>query len=239
MYCLAYLLLGDGDLKRPPPPPPPPPPPLQPPYLASGQSLAQWPVRRHLKHSSWLWRKRQMKILLISELNHGFKTNHHQQIGCLADNVWHFRVLPYRDLFCLFGFFTSSSATRLYHQQVPRLTSDNFMCCHTRDGAERPWLLSNPITLYWHRPSRERAATAGIEPTTSSPGVAPSTDWATVPPIQRQTREAMFVSTGHIISYTNIPQSVEQVVSTWIKPMVSWKKVTKQPAYLPLAPDFY
>ena len=57
---------------------------------------------------------------------------------------------------CLFGWlvglFTSSSTTRLYRGRVPRLTSDNFMCCHTRDRAGRPWLLSQPITLYWHRP---------------------------------------------------------------------------------------
>ena len=31
---------------------------------------------------------------------------------------------------CLFGFLTSSSATRLYRQWVPRLTSGNFTCCH-------------------------------------------------------------------------------------------------------------
>ena len=31
----------------------------------------------------------------------------------------------------LVGFLTSSSATRLFHRRVPRLTSDNFTCCHT------------------------------------------------------------------------------------------------------------
>ena len=31
----------------------------------------------------------------------------------------------------LVGFFTSSSAARLYHGQVPILTSNNFTCCHT------------------------------------------------------------------------------------------------------------
>ena len=56
--------------------------------------------------------------------------------------------------------------------------SDNFMSCHTWDRAGRPRLLSQPVTLYWHDPtSREWAATAGIEPGTSSPGVARSTDW--------------------------------------------------------------
>ena len=44
----------------------------------------------------------------------------------------------------------SSSVTRLYRKRVPRLTSDNFTCCHTRDREGRPWLLSQPVRLYWH-----------------------------------------------------------------------------------------
>ena len=32
---------------------------------------------------------------------------------------------------CLVGFLTSSSTTRLYLGRAPRLTSDNFTCCHT------------------------------------------------------------------------------------------------------------
>ena len=43
---------------------------------------------------------------------------------------------------CLFGFLPSSSITRLYRGRVPRLTFDNFTCCHTRVRAGRPWLLS-------------------------------------------------------------------------------------------------
>ena len=39
--------------------------------------------------------------------------------------------------FCLLGFLTSSSTTRLYHGRVPRLTSDNFTCCqNTRQSGE-------------------------------------------------------------------------------------------------------
>ena len=38
----------------------------------------------------------------------------------------------------LFGFLTSLSTTRRYRGRVPRLTSDNFTCCHTRDRAGRP-----------------------------------------------------------------------------------------------------
>ena len=40
--------------------------------------------------------------------------------------------------FGLFDFLTSSSTTRLYRGRVPRLTSNNFMCCHTRDRVGRP-----------------------------------------------------------------------------------------------------
>ena len=81
------------------------------------------------------------------------------------------------DLFVwLVGFLTSSSTTRLYRGRIQRLTSDNFMCCHTRDRAGRPWPLSQPVT---DTTSRERAATAGIKPGTSLPGVEHSTSWAT------------------------------------------------------------
>ena len=53
---------------------------------------------------------------------------------------------------CLFvwlvGFLNSSSTTMLYRGWVPRLTSDNFTCCHTRDKAERPWLLTQPVQIF-------------------------------------------------------------------------------------------
>ena len=44
----------------------------------------------------------------------------------------------FRKFVCLFRFLTSSSITRLYRVRVPRLTSDNFTCCHTRDRVGRP-----------------------------------------------------------------------------------------------------
>ena len=37
--------------------------------------------------------------------------------------------------FVMFNFLTSSSTTGLYRGRVPRLTSDNFTCCHTADRA--------------------------------------------------------------------------------------------------------
>ena len=57
----------------------------------------------------------------------------------------------------LFFFWLVSQRPRQqlgYRGRVPRLTSTNFMCCHTRDRAGRPWLLSQPVTLYWHRPNQ-------------------------------------------------------------------------------------
>ena len=36
----------------------------------------------------------------------------------------------------LVGFLASQSTTGIYSRQVPRLTFDNFMCCHTRDSWE-------------------------------------------------------------------------------------------------------
>ena len=37
----------------------------------------------------------------------------------------------WRKSFGLFDFLMSLSTTRLYRRRVPRLTSDNFTCCHT------------------------------------------------------------------------------------------------------------
>ena len=54
----------------------------------------------------------------------------------------------------LVGFVTTSSTPRLYCGRVLRLTSDNFTSCHTRYRDGRPWLLSQPVTLYWHRPNQ-------------------------------------------------------------------------------------
>ena len=47
----------------------------------------------------------------------------------------------------LLGFLTSSSTTTLYRGGVPRLTSHNLYVLG------RPWLLSQPVTIYRHRPN--------------------------------------------------------------------------------------
>ena len=45
---------------------------------------------------------------------------------------------PIFSLVCLSGFLTSSLTTRQYRGRAPRLTSDNFRCCHTRGRTGRP-----------------------------------------------------------------------------------------------------
>ena len=85
--------------------------------------------------------------------------------------------------FCLFvwlvGFLTSSSTTRLYRGWAPRQSVRQFyMLPHTRQSerGDHDLCLSRSHYTDMNSTSRERAATAGVEPRTSSPGVAHSTD---------------------------------------------------------------
>ena len=89
---------------------------------------------------------------------------------------------------CLFGFLRSSSTTRLYGRQVPRLRSDNFMCCHTRhrDRRDHDFCLSQSHYTDTIPTSREQAATAVIKPKTSLPRAARSIDWATTRPSSKK-----------------------------------------------------
>ena len=59
--------------------------------------------------------------------------------------------------FCLFGFLTSSSTTSLFRGRAPRQSVWQFYVLPQWDGAGRPWLLSQPVRLYWHRPNQYRA----------------------------------------------------------------------------------
>ena len=62
--------------------------------------------------------------------------------------VFNFCVLhlPFRPKSrCLFCFLMSSSATKLSPGQVPRMTSDNFMCCHTKtERGDHDFYFSRP-----------------------------------------------------------------------------------------------
>ena len=80
-----------------------------------------------------------------------------RQLQCCSKRCWfehHF------DLFGRLGFLTSSSATRLSRGLVSSLNMyDNFTCRQSppRDRAGRPWLLTQSVILFWHRPNQKRA----------------------------------------------------------------------------------
>ena len=78
---------------------------------------------------------------------------------------------------CLFGFLTSSSTTRLYRGRAPRQERLTILraATHETELGDHDFCLSWPHYTDTDPTCRERAATAGIEPGTSSPGVARST----------------------------------------------------------------
>ena len=84
----------------------------------------------------------------------------------------------------LVGFLTSSSTTRLYCGRAPRQERLTILraATHETELGDHDFCLNRSHYTDTDPTSRERAATAGIEPGTSSPGVARSTDWATAPP---------------------------------------------------------
>ena len=80
---------------------------------------------------------------------------------------------------CLFGFLTSSSTTRLYRGRAPRQERLTILraATHETELGDHDFCLSRS---HYTDTDPQRAATAGIEPGTSSPGVARST--AELPP---------------------------------------------------------
>ena len=92
-------------------------------------------------------------------------------------------------LSCLFvwlvGFLTSSSTTRLYRGRAPRQERLTILraATHETELGDHDFCLSRSHYTDTDPTCRERAATAGIEPGTSSPGVERSTNWATAPPL--------------------------------------------------------
>ena len=82
--------------------------------------------------------------------------------------------------FCLFGWFLNVLISRT-GPKTERLTILR-AATHETELGDHVFCLSRSHYTDTDPTSRERAATAGIEPGTSSPGVARSTDWATPPP---------------------------------------------------------
>ena len=75
-------------------------------------------------------------------------------------------------LFCSFGFLTSSSTTRLY-PKTERLTILR-AATHETELGDHDFCISRSHYTDTDPTSRDRVATAGIEPGTSTPGVARS-----------------------------------------------------------------
>ena len=89
----------------------------------------------------------------------------------LYQSIW-----PYQLVGC-FGFLTSSSTTRLYRGRAPRQERLTILraATHETELGDHDFCLSRSHYTDTDPTSRERAATAGIEPGSSSPGVARST----------------------------------------------------------------
>ena len=88
---------------------------------------------------------------------------------------------------CLVGFLTSSSTTRLYRGRAPRQERLTILraATHETELGDHDFCLSRSHYTDTDPTCRERAATAGIEPRTSSPGVARSTAELPRPPPYR------------------------------------------------------
>ena len=105
------------------------------------------------------------------------------------------RVLPiqlsgmlHRKLVWLVGFLTSSSTTRLYRGRAPRQERLTILraATHETELGDHGFCFSRSHYTDTDPTSRERAATAGIEPGSSSPGVARSTAELPRPPLHRK-----------------------------------------------------
>ena len=85
---------------------------------------------------------------------------------------------------CLVGFLTSSSTTRLYRGRAPRQERLTILraATHETELGDHDFCLSRSHYTDTDPTCRDRAATAGIEPGTSSPGVARSTAELPRPP---------------------------------------------------------
>ena len=84
----------------------------------------------------------------------------------------------------LVGFLTSSSTTRLYRGRAPRQERLTILraATHETELGDHGFCFSRSHYTDTDPTSRERAATAGIEPGSSSPGVARSTAELPRPP---------------------------------------------------------
>ena len=96
----------------------------------------------------------------------------------------------------LVGFLTSSSTTRLYRGRAPRQERLTILraATHETELGDHDFCLSRSHYTDTDPTCKERAATAGIEPGTSSPGVARSTAELPRPPSYQETSKEIM---GH------------------------------------------
>ena len=123
-------------------------------------------------------------------------------------------ILDLHRLVWLVGFLTSSSTTRLYRGRAPRQSVWQFYM-QTELG-DHDFYLSRSHYTDTDPTSRERAATAGIEPGTSWPGVARSTDWATAPVMNiSAVDKAMCLVSKNVLVSPEHPQISHSVMCDW------------------------
>ena len=109
---------------------------------------------------------------------------------------------------CLFGFLTSSSTTRLYRGRAPRQERLTILraATHETELGDHDFCLSRSHYTDTDPTCRERAATAEIEPGTSSPGVTRSTAELPRPPVCAQTRNQLgFLSGSNVGNAGHVP----------------------------------
>ena len=101
----------------------------------------------------------------------------------------------------LVGFLTSSSTTRLYRGRAPRQERLTILraATHETELGDHGFCFSRSHYTDTDPTSRERAATAGIESGSSSPGVARSTAELPLPPgnVSKQWLEYLFPDLGY------------------------------------------
>ena len=114
---------------------------------------------------------------------------------------------------CLFGFLTSSSTTRLYRGRAPRQERLTILraATHETDLGDHDFHLSRSHYTDTDSTCRERAATAGIEPGTSSPGVARSTAELPRPPMITSARFVFKTAESGVFGPSRV------LLSNWMK----------------------
>ena len=118
------------------------------------------------------------------------------------------------------GFLTSSSTTRLYRGRAPRQERLTILraATHETELGDHDFCLSRSHYTDTGPTCRERAATAGIEPGTSSPGVARST--AELPRPQTQDKEGRELNQVDQFKYLGVTFSEEGGPETAVRARV-------------------